>query len=136
VLTLTFHDEGTRRSQTVSSPSFRFAGDCLENGRGDFVARYVGHGWLLNDELFHSVECKQPVQCRFEGGDASVEGGDASEQQGPLRPLEVQDATLSGAGKPLARLSEQESMWLSAESSNRYSRISIIEAPSSPRTSR
>lgn len=130
MLTLTFHDEGNRRSQTVSSPSFRFAGDCLENGRGDFVARYVGHGWLLNDELFHSVECKQPVQCRFEGGDGS-------EQQGPLRPLEVQDATLSGAGRPLARLSEQESMWLSAESSNRYSRISIIEAPSSAsRTSR
>ena len=129
MLTLTFHDERNRRTQTVSSPSFRFAGDCLENGRGDFVARYVGDGWLLNDELFRRVECAQPVQCRFEGGDTS-------EQQGPVRPLEVQDGTLSGAGRPLARLSKQESLWLSAESSNRYPRISIIEAPSSsPRTS-
>lgn len=130
MLILTFHDERNRHSQTVSSPSFRFAGDCLENGRGDFVARHVGDGWLLNDELFRSVECKQPVQCLFEGGDAS-------ERQGPVRPLEVHDGTLTGAGKPLARLSEHESMWLSAESSSRYSRISITEAgSSSPRTSR
>lgn len=122
MLFLTFRNELRRRSTTVAAPSFRLAGDCIENGRGQLVARHIGGDWLLNEELFPTLECTQPVQCLFEGG------GNAWERQGPVRQLELNNATLTGAGKPLARLSDDESMWLSAASSQRYSRISITAA--------
>jgi hypothetical protein len=124
VLFLTFRDASSRRSTTIAAPSFRFAGDCIENGRGEFVARHVGRDWLLNEEWFHSLECEQPVQCLFEGQ------GDASETRGPLRKLQLTDGTLTGDGKPLAELSRHEGTWLSVQSSRRYSRIGIIAAGS------
>jgi hypothetical protein len=86
-------------------PSFRISGACIQDHRGEALAKHNGARWVVQGRDFYRMDCEGPVTVKLEGTEA------AAHQLGPFAHFSLFNGTAYASRDVFAHYSEHENAW-------------------------